>query len=107
MPLLSGGHLISAEGTACFVRSTLAGTGQGAVKRPAGHSKRVQVSTLALATTLDEEALFQALEELEWQRWLTADPRGYSFVARIVRDVIARDMLTAGQTERLRQKAQG
>ena len=79
---------------------------QSVLKAASVLDERVQVSTLARATTLGEEALFQALDELEWQRWLTADPRGYSFVARIVRDVIARDMLTAGQTERLRQKAQ-
>ncbi|MCZ6824298.1 MAG: hypothetical protein O7E50_01260, partial [Gemmatimonadetes bacterium] len=78
---------------------------QSVLKAASVLDERVQVSALARATTLDEEALFQGLDELEWQRWLTADPRGYSFVARIVRDVIARDMLTAGQTERLRQKA--
>jgi hypothetical protein len=80
---------------------------QSVLKAASVLDERVQVSTLARTTTLDQETLFQALDELEWQRWLTADPRGYSFVARIVRDVIARDMLTAGQTERLRQKAQG
>jgi len=30
-----------------------------------------------------------------------AEQRGYVFVARIVRDVIARDMLTPGQRRRL------
>ena len=67
--------------------------------------ERVDAATLARATELAAEAVFEGLDELEWQRWLTADPRGYTFVARIVRDVIARDMLTAGQTERLRHKA--
>jgi hypothetical protein len=33
--------------------------------------------------------------------------RGYSFVARIVQDVIARDMLTAGQKIRIREAAAG
>ncbi len=66
---------------------------------------RVDAWTLARATGLEEEAVVQGLDELEWHRWLTADPRGYSFVARVVRRVIARDMLTPGQKERIRKKA--
>jgi predicted ATPase len=38
-----------------------------------------------------------ALDELEWHRWLVYDPRGYTFAARIVRHIIARDMVTPGQ----------
>jgi len=41
------------------------------------------------------------LDELEWEGWLTAEPRGYAFVARIVRDVIDRDMVMPGQRQRL------
>src|SRR5712691_755901 len=50
---------------------------------------------------LDGESLAAALDELEWQRWLAAEPRGYAPVARIVRDVINRDMVTAGQRQRI------
>ncbi|MEN8184336.1 MAG: hypothetical protein ABFS46_17560, partial [Myxococcota bacterium] len=67
--------------------------------------ERVDAGTLARATGLDEKAMFQGLDELEWHRWLSSDPRGYSFVARVVRRVIARDMLTPGQKERIRKKA--
>jgi len=42
-------------------------------------------------------------DELEWQGWLAAEPRGYAFVARIVRDVIDRDMVTAGHRQRIRR----
>src|SRR2546425_328312 len=42
-----------------------------------------------------------ALDELEWQRWLAAEPRGYALVARIVRDVVERDMVTEGQRQRI------
>jgi hypothetical protein len=45
------------------------------------------------------------LDELEWNRWIAADAFGYSFVARIVRDVIARDMLTPGQRLRIQEAA--
>jgi DNA-binding SARP family transcriptional activator len=63
--------------------------------------ERVSQARLAQMTGLDEEDLTSALDELEWQRWLTADARGYSFVAPVVKDVVARDMLTPGQKRRL------
>ncbi len=66
---------------------------------------RVDEPTLRRATDLSREALAAALDELEWQRWLAADSRGYSFVARIVREVIARDMLTPGQRRRIQELA--
>jgi DNA-binding SARP family transcriptional activator len=47
----------------------------------------------------------RALDELEWQRWLLAEPRGYSFVARIVRKMIERDMVTPGQRRRIVEAA--
>ena len=62
---------------------------------------------LATVTGLDDGPLSAALDELEWQRWLTADARGYVFVARIVREVVARDMLTRGQRLRIREVADG
>jgi DNA-binding SARP family transcriptional activator len=62
---------------------------------------------LARVTGLTDEPLSAALDELEWQRWLSADARGYAFVARIVREVVARDMLTRGQRLRIRELAAG
>jgi predicted ATPase len=58
-------------------------------------------AAIGRATALNGESLDRALDELEWQRWLVADPRGYSFVARIVREVVSRDMVTAGQRQRV------
>jgi hypothetical protein len=46
-----------------------------------------------------------ALDELEWHRWLSHEPRGYSFVARIVREVIEQDMMTGGQRQRILERA--
>ncbi len=66
---------------------------------------RVDENILRRVTALEREALERALDELEWQRWLSADSRGYSFVARIVREVVARDMLTPGQRKRLVEAA--
>jgi len=64
---------------------------------------RVAGERLGRAAGLAGDALPQALDELEWQGWLAAEPRGYAFVARIVRDVIDRDMVTPGQRLRLTQ----
>ncbi len=62
---------------------------------------RVDASRLSKAAALKGDALAAALDELEWQRWLSAEPRGYSFVARVVRNIVARDMLTPGQRQRI------
>ena len=56
---------------------------------------------LERALGLSPDEVGRALDELEWHRWLMAEPRGYSFVARIVRQVVERDMVTAGQRRRV------
>ncbi len=66
---------------------------------------RVPGIVLGRATGLDGARLWGALDELEWTRWLAAESRGYSFTARVVRDVVARDMLTAGQRQRILEAA--
>jgi DNA-binding SARP family transcriptional activator len=60
---------------------------------------------LERALALEPREIARALDELEWQRWLLAEPRGYSFVARIVRQVIERDMVTPGQRRRIVEAA--
>jgi predicted ATPase len=61
----------------------------------------VPPSLLERALSLDTEEAARALDELEWHRWLVAEPRGYSFVARIVRQVVERDIVTPGQRRRV------
>jgi DNA-binding SARP family transcriptional activator len=56
---------------------------------------------LERALSLSTDEVGRALDELEWHRWLTVEPRGYSFAARIVRQVVERDMVTAGQRRRV------
>jgi DNA-binding SARP family transcriptional activator len=63
----------------------------------------VQILERALGAVSGE--LSRALDELEWHRWLVAEPRGYSFVARIVRQVVERDMVTPGQRRRVLEAA--
>jgi DNA-binding GntR family transcriptional regulator len=70
-----------------------------------GKGERVATAVLARATGLAAPELADALDELEWERWLAAEPRGYAFVARIVRDVVSRDLVTAGQRQRLLEAA--
>lgn len=62
---------------------------------------RVQPGDVALATGLPMPDVLAALDELEWTRWLEAEPRGYGFVARVIREIVATDMLTHGQRRRL------
>jgi hypothetical protein len=82
------------------------------VRRLSPPAQRVLVATAVLgelvspallerALSLDAEDVARSLDELEWHRWLVAEPRGYSFVARIVRQVVERDILTPGQRRRV------
>jgi DNA-binding SARP family transcriptional activator len=65
----------------------------------------VSPETLERTLSLSSDAIGRALDELEWHRWLVSEPRGYSFVAGIVRQVVERDMLTLGQRRRVLQAA--
>ncbi len=75
--------------------------GQRALAAAAVLGERVPPERIGQGAGLEGEALDRALDELEWQRWLTAGPRGYAFVARIVREVVARDMVSPGQRQRI------
>jgi DNA-binding SARP family transcriptional activator len=66
---------------------------------------RVPATRIARALGAAPDVVQAALDELEWHHWLVAEPRGYGFVARIVRQVVERDMLTPGQRRRLREAA--
>lgn len=62
---------------------------------------RVEPARLGRGAGVSGDALRAALEELEWQRWVTVEPRGYGFVARVVQQVVARDMVTGGERRRI------
>jgi hypothetical protein len=68
---------------------------------------RISPELLMHVTELDRRVVDEALDELEWQRWLVAEGRGYSFVARLVRRVVSRDLLTPGQRRRLLARVEG
>lgn len=62
---------------------------------------RFTVDQVGRVVEIEPGRLNAAFDELEWRRWLTAEPRGYSFVAHLHREVILQDMMTAGQRSRL------
>ena len=66
---------------------------------------RLPRATLERIAGISGEGLDQALDELEWERWLSAESRGYSFVARIVRNVVLDDMVSQGQRARIQEAA--
>lgn len=62
---------------------------------------RVSRDVFLTTTNLDAQRTDRALDELEFARWLQWEPRGYSFVARIARQVIAKDMVAPGRRRRI------
>ena len=78
---------------------------QAALATTAVLGERVSEESVALGSGLPAERAAEALDELEWPRWIVADGRGYAFSARLVRDVVARDFLTPGQRERIARRA--
>ena len=75
---------------------------QRALAAAAALGGRVSAEQIGRAADIPQATLSTALDELEWQRWLVADGRGYGFVAGIVERIIERDMLTPGQRRRMR-----
>src|SRR5204863_8544590 len=94
---------ITAAGPVNFHRvSAEAGGVRGAGAVLAG---RVPAGLVGRPAGVGGDALAAALDELEWQRWLVAEARGYGFVARIVRDVVDGDMVVPGQRRRILEAA--
>ncbi len=65
---------------------------------------RIESGLLSRKTSLTPPKVTAALDELEREGWLVFEGRGYTFRARVVRQVVARDMLTKGQRQRLLQQ---
>jgi predicted ATPase len=84
----------------------LSATAQRVLVAAAVLGGRVGGAKLGRASELSGDVVAQALDELEWQSWLTVERRGYAFVARIVRDVIDRDMVREGERQRIRDAAE-
>ncbi len=65
----------------------------------------VPPALLERVLSLPPAEVARALDELEWHRWIVGEPRGYSFVARIVRQVVEQDTVTPGQRRRVLEAA--
>jgi len=77
---------------------------QEILKAAAVAGRRVTADLLCRACNLDEDRTSEALDELEWRRWLVAEPRGYSFLAGLHQEVVATDLMTKGQRRRLEER---
>ena len=92
-------------GAVCLRFRTLPETAQQVLRAAAALDQRVDAGPLARATGLDRASVEQALDALEWERWLVADPRGYVFTAPIERAILLQEMITPGQARRYRAHA--
>ena len=92
-------------GVVCRRYRTLSPAAQQVLAAAAALAERVDAGSLARATGLGGASLAQALDALEWERWLVADPRGYVFTAPIERAVLLQEMVTPGQARRYRANA--
>jgi predicted ATPase len=79
----------------------LSAPAQAALRAAGVLGDRVPAERIGKAAALAGPARDGALDELEWRRWLVADAGGYGFVAKIVREVVGRDMVTEGQRQRI------
>jgi DNA-binding SARP family transcriptional activator len=89
-------------GAVCQRFRTLPAAAQHVLGAAAALAERVTAPALMRATGLDRAAVDLALDQLEWDRWLVADARGYVFVAPIERAVLLQEMVTPGQVRRYR-----
>ena len=64
--------------------------------------ERSSAGRLTRATALERGVVEEALELLEWNRWLVADGRGFVFAAPIERAILMQEMITPGQARRYR-----
>jgi DNA-binding SARP family transcriptional activator len=69
--------------------------------------ERISAAALAHVTGRDPAEVNAAMDELEHRGWLSAEGRGYSFVATLMRRLVAHEMLTPGQRRRILERATG
>ena len=90
----------AAVGTICLRFRNLPVPAQQVLGAAAALGERVEPAVLAVATGLDSSTVAEALDLLEWERWLAADARGYALSTPIVRAILLQEMITPGQARR-------
>jgi DNA-binding SARP family transcriptional activator len=93
----------AAVGVVCQRFRQLTPPAQQVLGAAAALAERAGAAELARATRLDRPTVEQALDLLEWERWLVADARGYVFAAPIARGILLQEMITPGQARRYRE----
>ncbi|HET9706770.1 MAG TPA: AAA family ATPase [Gemmatimonadales bacterium] len=78
---------------------------QAVLAAAAALEERFNADQLARATELVRSDVEQALDRLEWERWVTVDARGYAFAAPIERAILLQEMVTPGQVRRYRERS--
>ena len=97
-----------ADSLAAAVRgnySRLSGTCREVLAGASVMDDRFTPDQVARAADLAAEAVNTTLDQLEAERWVESEVRGYLFTARVVREAIARDFVTPGRRRRLRAQA--
>jgi hypothetical protein len=92
-------------GAICLQFNRLPAIEQEVLAAAASLGERVSAATLMRATGLEPTSVSRALDRLEWDRWLTAEPRGYAFAAPIAQGVLLQEMVTRGRVQRYRTAA--
>jgi len=92
-------------GAICLEFKRLAESEQEVLAATAALGDRVSGAALARATGLEIATVDRALDRLEWDRWLAADSRGYTFVASITRAILLQEMVRPGRVSRYRAAA--
>jgi DNA-binding SARP family transcriptional activator len=92
-------------GAVCLQFRQLPDGAQRVLGAAAALGERVEAPALVRATGLASGDVDQALDRLEWDRWLATDARGYAFAAPIVRAILLQEMVAPGQVRRYRAAA--
>ena len=81
------------------------GAAQSVLQAASVVGERFTPAEISRLTELSDKEIEDALVETERRGWLVSEARGYGFAARLVRTVVADDMLTPGQRRRLEERA--
>ena len=92
-------------GAVCLRFRQLAEPAQTVLAAAASMGERFTPDDLGRATELARKDVEQALDRLEWERWVAVDARGYAFTAPIERAILLQEMVTPGQVRRYRERS--
>ena len=84
---------------------TLSSSGQVMLTVVAVVGGNETIEVLARAGDVSVADAERALDELEWQRWIVSDARGFCFVTGLAREVVLADMVTGGNKKRILKRA--